>query len=51
MSRAFWMSTEIPECDHVYVAVGLFWDEADHLGVRRSLWVRGPFMYVGVICR
>jgi hypothetical protein len=41
MSRAFWMSAEIPKCDHDYGSVGLFWNEVDHLGIWSSLWIKG----------
>jgi hypothetical protein len=46
MSRAFWMSTEIPKCDHDIGSVGLFWDEVDHLGILSGLWIKGFFVYV-----
>jgi hypothetical protein len=43
MSRAFWMSTEIPKCDHDCGSVGFFWDEVDHLGIWSGLWIKGLF--------
>jgi hypothetical protein len=45
MFRAFWMSPEIPKCDHDYGSVGLFWDEVGHLGIWSRILIKG-FFYV-----